>query len=84
MKKTIALSAVLVLGILGAACPGETNTNNANKANNAANMANNAANMANTAGNMANNAVNVANNAIKEANKALNATTNKPANNTKP
>ena len=33
MKKTLALSAVLVLGIISAACPGDTNTAN-NSANN--------------------------------------------------
>ncbi len=33
MKKTLALSAVLTLGIMGAACPGGDATNNSNNGN---------------------------------------------------
>ncbi len=55
MKKVIALSAVLTLGLLGAACPADgTNTGNGNKpATNAANTAKPADNTAKPADNTA-------------------------------
>ena len=69
MKKTLALSAVLILGALGAACDSATTPNaNVNKTMNAANTAMNAAN---TAMNAANNAMNAANTAMNTANNAM-------------
>jgi hypothetical protein len=61
MKKTLILSAVLVLGSLGLACGGATNTNVVNTANSAngnrtTNMASNANMMAVNANQMAMNA----------------------------